>query len=336
MEKTGITKGRDPYWDIVRGIAMLLVILGHSIHTALGVEDPGSRIIYTFHMPLFMLISGWFFPATLRHPTWKIVKDKFLLLVLPCIICGTIDYLLDHPSGIDAKTHLIKWYGRMLNSLWFFQALFICSMVMLIAERCFKKHSLWFCLFLFLLSFIIPDFFRSYQAKALFPFFVLGFCMKKFDLISWYRKHRWIIFFSTLAIFLLMFPLFTYKNGTFYALHFYIFSGIDTPRTILFWNLYRIPIGVAGCILILDIVRIFSLRLDKTVPARVLDKIGRHTYGIYIFSMYIWIIYINTMQNFFPIRNNYVYIIFLTGILLLLSYPLGVLLERCIAALKHK
>lgn len=41
---------------------MLLVILGHAIQSVLGVDCDSNHLwnlIYSFHMPAFMAISGW-------------------------------------------------------------------------------------------------------------------------------------------------------------------------------------------------------------------------------------------------------------------------------------
>lgn len=53
-------KNRCEYLDIARGMAIILVVLGHSIQSNIMDMDSSLvfRIIYSFHMPLFMFISG--------------------------------------------------------------------------------------------------------------------------------------------------------------------------------------------------------------------------------------------------------------------------------------
>ena len=49
--------------DSLKGWLMILVILGHAIQTVLGDDVDSSHawnIIYSFHMPAFMAVSGWF------------------------------------------------------------------------------------------------------------------------------------------------------------------------------------------------------------------------------------------------------------------------------------
>lgn len=54
--------------DFIRGIAIILVILGHNIQYGSGVsyytnelyfDNVLFKLIYSFHMPLFALISGY-------------------------------------------------------------------------------------------------------------------------------------------------------------------------------------------------------------------------------------------------------------------------------------
>lgn len=47
---------RDQTIDIIKGIGIILMVVGHS-----GAPDYVHDFIYTFHMPLFFIASGWFF-----------------------------------------------------------------------------------------------------------------------------------------------------------------------------------------------------------------------------------------------------------------------------------
>lgn len=48
---------RNITFDIMKGIGILLVIVGH---LNLIPMDPYRRIIFSFHMPLFLILSGYF------------------------------------------------------------------------------------------------------------------------------------------------------------------------------------------------------------------------------------------------------------------------------------
>ena len=49
-----MAKQRDPVIDSMRGIGIVLMVLGHS-----GFR--GTDFIYLFHMALFFMLSGWLF-----------------------------------------------------------------------------------------------------------------------------------------------------------------------------------------------------------------------------------------------------------------------------------
>ena len=49
-------KKRVKYFDIARGITIILMIVGHTL--SFGWK---RNLIFSFHMPLFIIISGMFF-----------------------------------------------------------------------------------------------------------------------------------------------------------------------------------------------------------------------------------------------------------------------------------
>lgn len=57
-----MAKQRLIWADSLKGWLMLLVILGHAIQSTFGVDCDSNHVwnlIYSFHMPAFMAISGW-------------------------------------------------------------------------------------------------------------------------------------------------------------------------------------------------------------------------------------------------------------------------------------
>lgn len=69
---------RIVYIDEIKGIAMLLVVLGHVTSTPMVIRGA----IYSFHMPLFFIVSGIFF-----RPSNNIKKD-IRSLIVPYIVVG--------------------------------------------------------------------------------------------------------------------------------------------------------------------------------------------------------------------------------------------------------
>lgn len=69
-------KNRNQQIDILRGTAVLLMVWGHCIQFGSGSEYLQNNVffqnnvfkfIYTFHMPLFMALSGYLFNKTIER-----------------------------------------------------------------------------------------------------------------------------------------------------------------------------------------------------------------------------------------------------------------------------
>ena len=81
-----MAKQRDPVLDSMRGIGIVLMVLGHA-------GFPGSGFIYLFHMALFFMLSGWFFsPHTgeSAHRLARFAKRKVVTLWLPFVAANTV------------------------------------------------------------------------------------------------------------------------------------------------------------------------------------------------------------------------------------------------------
>jgi len=85
-------KRRLEYVDVARGIAMLCVIIGH-----LGIHDI-DRVVFTFHIPLFYLISGYFISE--KSSLSDFVRHKAKTLLVPYYITGAVMILLGMIKGL--------------------------------------------------------------------------------------------------------------------------------------------------------------------------------------------------------------------------------------------
>lgn len=72
------TKERKEFIDVARGIGMICIVLGH-----LGQTDI-NRIVFTFHVPLFFLITGYFIDR--ETTVFRFILKRIRTLILPYII----------------------------------------------------------------------------------------------------------------------------------------------------------------------------------------------------------------------------------------------------------
>jgi len=148
---------------ILQGWAMLWVVIGHSTVGTPG-EGPGWENVlyhfaYSFHMPLFMLVSGWLFYLTRLEVkenaplTWSyglIIWDKSLRLLLPGLFFSFIAFVLKlaFPGEMARQTgfniHDIVYaylypYDNPFRELWFIVTLFWLMMLTPLWRLSIKK-----------------------------------------------------------------------------------------------------------------------------------------------------------------------------------------------------
>ena len=58
---------RIEYLDIAKGVGILLVVLGHNDFEVISLFV--QRLIYSFHMPLFFFLSGYFLNTAVPFST---------------------------------------------------------------------------------------------------------------------------------------------------------------------------------------------------------------------------------------------------------------------------
>lgn len=79
MSENNIRKPRIEWIDMAKGIAIILVIVGHTI----DYSSPLRSFIFSFHMPLFFILAGY----TFRPKPWRmVVKSSAKRLLLPYLL----------------------------------------------------------------------------------------------------------------------------------------------------------------------------------------------------------------------------------------------------------
>ena len=82
---------RDDYFDILKGFAIISVVIGHSIQyiNVDGWQDMLAEKIYMYHLPLFVFISVYFFfPSASKSNIVEYFTKKFISVFLPSLSFG--------------------------------------------------------------------------------------------------------------------------------------------------------------------------------------------------------------------------------------------------------
>lgn len=296
-------KNRNAYLDIVKAVAIILVVFGHCIKCGSGSEVLSTQsyfndrifiFITSFHMPLFMLISGYLF----GYSAMKIDKDngwiqliikKFKQLIIPLfcwsvVSLGVAVYKLIIEGGTSDLT--LIWItnrivSEFINGPWFLWAIWWCSLAVIIVRK-FLKDSPFIYLFGFLLTFIIPDAYGLAYYKFMYPFFIMAYFFKKNkldDILKKYYLNRFLIFF---VIMIFCGTLFLYNYDT------YIYtSGYTLLNKNIALQLYndclRFAVGFFGSLSIMYAL-IPLIKIFKDNAKRIMTHIGMNTLGIYLIS----------------------------------------------------
>lgn len=124
-------KIRIGWIDIARGIGILLVVYGHALSAG-----ELRAVIYSFHMPLFFLLSGLVFRYKLDESFVEFVKKNAKNILLPYAFFALLSFILwyvtKHPSVASALFQFGSiFYGngnynllQFNNILWFLPCLF--------------------------------------------------------------------------------------------------------------------------------------------------------------------------------------------------------------------
>ena len=134
------TGKRNDVLDIVKGIAAILVVWGHTIqYFSVGGfdfwESSIFRMIYSFHMPLFMLVSGYLFYWTCSRKTWtEVISGRIRGIGIPMIVWGTIIWLIRSRQNLTIG----RWVGEIVG-IWFLYAVIISSAIVVTIAKCKVK-----------------------------------------------------------------------------------------------------------------------------------------------------------------------------------------------------
>ena len=283
--------------DIVKGIAILLVVYGHVIEHSMApwqpkdfFENPVFKIIYTFHMPLFVFISGYLMADSLkRHSVRDVIQSRCKSLIIPFLflsLLGTLvacllNIIFDNnckfdPLGVVATQLFLD------PKVWFLFTLFMLSFLLLSCAYLEKYLGVIAFGVLYFLIMSIPyhDYGALYYIQWFYLFYAAGYCWNRAHLnISNRTIHTWIWPLSLIA-FCALLPSwriddYIYINKMHVLSQPYYYGPLRL--------IYRYIMGFLG----ITLAFYLGAYLSKTKIASRLAEIGTYSLDIYIIQMLI-------------------------------------------------
>ncbi len=175
------TKKRDYLFDNYKALLIILVVVGHFVEVAS--EDNSflyalKWIIFSFHMPAFIFISGYF--SRKKYSLGKLIQK----LLVPYLIFELLYYLL-YTYVVHKDTELYLLYPKF--SLWYLMALFVWKWITPWVKKIPGHVSLAFLAGLAVGASSLDDNFLTLPRMITFyPFFLLGVDFDR----SWLDRFR--------------------------------------------------------------------------------------------------------------------------------------------------
>lgn len=286
-----MNKTRIKWIDAARGFAIICVVIGHIIN---GYMSAGlfpehraamhtvNNAIYSFHMPLFFVISGYLFADVylLYDSFGNSVADKerlkhriinlFILYTVHSVVYGFMKMLFSSFVNHEVRISdvLLIWI-RPLQLYWFLYILIVLYMLFSISllRNLNPEHLLVLLFFLSVVSGFLPGSALHQVRRVLFNmfFFHLGICV--------YRGNDRI------------------RNDKLHWTFLGFLSAVGFALMICYWRdtryLYAIPIVntiVATSVSLLFLMLFYRIKALSDI--QVLRLCGRYSLEIYLFHTY--------------------------------------------------
>lgn len=260
---------RIAYIDRLKGFAMLAVVFGHvclwcfqdAFHPEL------QAFVSSFHMPLFMFLSGLMISAP---PVGRKALAKFIQFMLPVLTVGVvyicyIDSTLAHYLVNDSKGGY--WYLFVLAAYYLLLLPFHLTARLQGRRRLLTDIGLAFFILLAMLAVyvLLPkpanDLLTLYKMINFWPAFMLGFFFRRYQLTDRMMRHNWIF---SLCLALYVCCMFIDHAGVFY----YIFVPMGLVALVVYFWLFK------------------SREHNDSVIERELARIGRGSLDVYIYQYF--------------------------------------------------
>ncbi|MBR3759858.1 MAG: acyltransferase family protein [Ruminococcus sp.] len=275
-------KKRIPELDFIKGIAIILVIIGHVVSQVWS-NDPAVyentllfRFCYSFHMPLFVFISGWICRMTIRQDTGWLLK-RLKRIGIPYILMTALVFFLLRNGNIS---HFISD-----SPYWYLLFIIIADSIFFLGEKYGRTTMIFTSVYagILLLNWRIPQNIGILRQLADFlPFYAAGTLVPLISTKT--ARLRTPALISSGVLYIALFPL--YRHGISDQLERFRKLLSETELnpvlslSIICFNKFIVPAcGIALIFLITN--ALYALIITEKFR-KTLEIAGNHTLAIYL------------------------------------------------------
>lgn len=275
-------KKRIPQLDFIKGIAIILVVMGHVVSQVWSTipeiyeNSLIFRFCYSFHMPLFVFISGWICRMTMKKDLhWFIRRLK--RIGIPYIIITAIVFFMLRKGDILQFIRNIPY--------WYLVFILIADSILYIgikSDQGIKIFAPAYALILISAAIIPHNIAILRQLADFIPFYAAGAVMPVIS--ARIKKHKFPILIVLGGLYFAIFPFYRHGIGsqTEYIKKFTA-NGELAPFIrvfIIIVNKFAVPIaGIAMIFLLTELL--YSSKIARKLKLA-LQNTGNHTMAIYL------------------------------------------------------
>lgn len=183
-----MAKERLIWADSLKGFLILLVVLGHAIQGVYTDNVESNRlwnVIYSFHMPAFFAISGYFVKPVGGGQKW--LSKRVWQLLVPYLVWCLLKLLLTHEFSLDALTKIVT----EPVSFWFLWVLFWVYLIFQLSLHIHKKSRSKFNYISIVFAFILIGAMALLNTK-IFGFHLIAYYFSFYALGYYMEQHNWL------------------------------------------------------------------------------------------------------------------------------------------------
>jgi fucose 4-O-acetylase-like acetyltransferase len=266
---------RVQFIDVARGIAMVLVVLGHAMVGVLAAGLVGHSYrfliigIYTFHMAVFFVISGLLATSTMRRSWPDVLKGAALKIVYPYFLWGGVlsyvHYLMSGFTNSTVETfNPLRLIYQPPAVMWFLYVLLIAIVFLRLLRDVESKIRIFTGVALLLFGYFIDGWLLPYFRYIGLYILAFELSILRLDMIL---ERRWLKPVAlAVSIASLVIAYYDYSSG--YPAH----------------QIYYLPGLLSGTYLTFKIAQDLNRKTGVLIGPikKTLALIGRNTMAIYV------------------------------------------------------
>jgi fucose 4-O-acetylase-like acetyltransferase len=272
-------KVRSQLIDASKGFGILLVVFGHCLQSLVPDFDNNLvfRLVYSFHMPLFMFLSG----CVAKYSDVRSITKNVTRLVLPFLTWYLIGYAVLYFRGEDLQ-NFPDYFMKLVKSpdygLWFLWVLFLSHICFYVMSQMQKVGGILAAVLgFFLVQYIPLNILGIGLLKWHFVFFVAGYLAIRYqDIIV---KYRYAAMLGITCLFIVLFPFWQRIDNTMITPVLDHLPKLYKYQNALLIKYYRYLTAFAGIGTVISLVY-FMIKLEAIKMA--LAKLGQYTMEIYV------------------------------------------------------